>query len=104
MRTAADHRFCGSRQDRQSMDAPTREKIMRQKLHAGTLALALFGSGGFAAAQNAPASTGGQEKLNLGQSQERAGTQGLPNEPSQSIPGHQGQAGSQPPQSPTQRQ
>jgi hypothetical protein len=33
------------------------------ELHAGTLALALFGSGGFAAAQNAPASTGGQEKL-----------------------------------------
>jgi hypothetical protein len=59
---------------------------MRQKLHAGTLALALFGSGGFAAAQNAPASTGGQEKLNLSQSQERAVTQGLADEPSQSVP------------------
>jgi hypothetical protein len=104
MRTAADHRFCGSRQDRQSMDAPTREKIMRQKLHAGTLALALFGSGGFAAAQNAPASTGGQEKLNLSQSQERAVTQGLADEPSQSIPGYEGQVGSKPPDSLTQRQ
>src|SRR5260221_1842309 len=97
MRTAADHRFCGSRQDRQSMDAPTREKIMRQKLHAGTLALALFGSGGFAAAPNAPASTGGEEKLNLRQSPERAVTQRLAHEPSQTISRYAGQVGSKAP-------
>src|SRR5260370_7588335 len=86
------------------MDAPTREKIMRQKLHAGTLALALFGSGGFAAAQNAPASTGGQEKLNLSQSQERAGTPGLPNKPAQAIPRYEGQVAPHPPASLTPKQ
>jgi hypothetical protein len=74
------------------------------ELHAGTLALALFGSGGFAAAQNAPASTGGQEKLNLSQSQEQAVTQGLADEPSQTVLGYEGQVGSKPPDSLTQRQ
>jgi hypothetical protein len=76
---------------------------MRQQLRAGTLVLALFGSGGFASAQTAPGSTGAQEKFNLSQSHEQMITQGLRSEPSQSAPGYQGDVGSKPPDSMTSK-
>ena len=49
---------------------------MRMQLRAGTLALALLGTVGLAAAQ-APGGAGQQEKLNLSQSKEQQVTQGL---------------------------
>jgi hypothetical protein len=85
------------------MDAPIQEKIMRQQLRAGTLVLALFGSAGFANAQNAPGSTGAQEKFNLSQPHEQIITQGLRNQPSQSAPGYQGDVGSKLPDSMTSK-
>jgi hypothetical protein len=74
---------------------------MRQQLRIGTLVLALFGSAGFATAQQtAPGISGAQqEKLNLNQSHEQTITQGLQSEPSQSAPGYQGDVGSKPPDS-----
>jgi hypothetical protein len=80
----------------------TQEKIMRTNLRAGTLALAILGSVSFAAAQNAPGNA--QDKLNLSQSQGRTVSQGLSSEPSQSAPGYQGQVGSKPPASLSQKQ
>ena len=76
---------------------------MRQQLRAGTLVLALFGSGGFAIAQTAPGSTGAQEKFNLSQPHEQMITQGLRSEPSQSAPGYQGDVGSKLPDSMTSK-
>ena len=76
---------------------------MRQQLRAGTLVLALFGSAGFATAQNAPGSTGAQEKFNLSQPHEQIITQGLRNQPSQSAPGYQGDVGSKLPDSMTSK-
>jgi hypothetical protein len=76
---------------------------MRQQLRAGTLVLALFGSGGFAIAQTAPGSTGAQEKFNLSQSHEQMITQGLRSEPSQSAPGYRGDVGSKLPDSMTSK-
>jgi hypothetical protein len=80
----------------------TQEKIMRTNLGAGALALAILGGVSFAAAQNAPGSA--QGKPNLSQPQGQAVTQGLQNEPSQSAPGYQGQVGSKPPASLSQKQ
>ncbi len=74
---------------------------MRMKLHAGALALAFLGCAGIAAAQNPPGNA--QEKLNLNQSQERSVTEGLKNERAQSAPGYQGQVGSKPPESLSQK-
>jgi hypothetical protein len=86
------------------VNVPIEEKIMRQQLRAGTVVLALFGSGGFAIAQTTPGATGAQqEKLNLSQSHEQTITQGLRNEPSQSAPGYQGDVGSKPPDSMTSK-
>jgi hypothetical protein len=79
----------------------TQEKIMRTNLRAGTLVLAILGSVGFAAAQNAPGNA--QDNLNLSQSQGRAVSQGLSSEPSQSAPGYQGRVGSKPPASLSQQ-
>src|SRR5258705_11845809 len=76
---------------------------MRTNLRVGTLALAILGSVGCAAAQNAP-SNGAQDRLNLSQSQGQAVSQGLSSEPSQSAPGYQGQVGSKPPGSLSQKQ
>ncbi|MGZ3321695.1 MAG: hypothetical protein ACXU9C_12025 [Xanthobacteraceae bacterium] len=76
---------------------------MRQQLRAGTLVLALFGSGGFAIAQTAPGSTGAQEKFNLSQPHEQMITQGLRSEPSQSAPGYRGDVGSKLPDSMTSK-
>lgn len=76
---------------------------MRQQLRAGTLMLALFGSAGFATAQNVPGSTGAQEKFNLSQPHEQMITQGLRSEPSQSAPGYRGDVGSKPPESMTSK-
>jgi hypothetical protein len=70
---------------------------MRTQLSISTMALALLASVGIAAAQNPPA--GGQEQLNLSATQERAVSQGLSHEPSQSAQGYQGQVGSKPPES-----
>jgi hypothetical protein len=77
---------------------------MRMQLRAGTLALALIGTVGLAAGQNAPSDVGGQEKLNLSQSKEQMVSQGLKSEPAQSSPGYQGEIGSKPPDSLTQKQ
>ncbi|MEA2988439.1 MAG: hypothetical protein QOG83_1150 [Alphaproteobacteria bacterium] len=72
---------------------------MHMQLRAGAiaLALALLGSVGLVAAQNAPG--GQQEKLNLSPSQEQSVSQGLNREPAQSAQGYQGQVGSKPPES-----
>ncbi|HEY3658501.1 MAG TPA: hypothetical protein VGL34_26320 [Steroidobacteraceae bacterium] len=70
---------------------------MRIQLGTSTMALALLASVGIAAAQNPPG--GGQEQLNLNPSQERAVSQGLSHEPSQSAQAYQGQVGSKPPES-----
>jgi hypothetical protein len=88
---------------RSLVDVPTQEKIMRQQLRAGTLMLALFGSAGFATAQNVPGSTGALEKFNLSQPHEQMITQGLRSEPSQSAPGYRGDVGSKPPESMTSK-
>jgi hypothetical protein len=86
-----------------SADAPTQtqEKVMRQKLRAGTFVLALFSSVGLTAAQNAPDSSNAKEKLDLSQSQEQKVTEGLRGESSQSAPGYRGQVGSNLPDSMT---
>jgi hypothetical protein len=68
---------------------------MTIQFRAGAVALAFLGSVSMASAQSA----GGQEKLNLNQSQERMVSQGLAREQSQSSPGYQGQVGSKPPSS-----
>ena len=75
---------------------------MRMQLRAGTLALALLGTVGLAAAQ-APGGAGQQEKLNLSQAKEQQVTQGLRGEPSQSALGYQSQVGSKPPDSLAQK-
>jgi hypothetical protein len=77
---------------------------MRMQLRAGTLALALIGTVGLAVGQNMPSDVGGQEKLNLSQSKEQMVSQGLKSEPAQSSPGYQGEIGSKPPDSLTQKQ
>ena len=64
---------------------------MQAYLRAGSLALAIVGSAGFAAAQNQSGDS--PERFNLSRSQEQAVSQGLRSEPAQSTPGYQGQVG-----------
>jgi hypothetical protein len=66
------------------------QNSMRMLLRASTLALTLVGGIGLAVGQNAPSGAGGQEKLNLSQSK--------------SSSGYQGEVGSKPPGSLTQKQ
>jgi hypothetical protein len=75
---------------------------MRMQLRAGAIALALVGSVGFAAAQSSPGAGNpgsSQEKFNLSPSQEQSITQQLSKEPTQNVPGFQGQVGSKLPDS-----
>jgi hypothetical protein len=84
---------------------------MRHRLHAYTIALALVGSAGLAAAQSPgqpqsggqqSSQSGTQSRLDLNQSQERAVTQGLRGEQAQPTPsGPQAQIGSKLPDSMT---
>src|SRR5258706_16416737 len=80
------------------------EDSMRMLPPAGTLALALVGGVGLAVGQNAPSGADTQEKLNLSQSKEQMVSQGLKSEPAQSSSGYQGEIGSKPPGSLTQKQ
>lgn len=75
---------------------------MRQVLRVCATALAIFGSLGMAAAQQSPAQSGGQDKLNLNQAQGHAVMQGLRNEQTQQQPsGPHPQVGSKVPESTT---
>jgi hypothetical protein len=88
------------------------QNSMRMLLRASTLALTLVGGIGLAVGQNAPSAVGqnapsgagGQEKLNLSQSKEQMVSQGLKGETAQSSSGYQGEVGSKPPDSLTQKQ
>jgi hypothetical protein len=80
------------------------QNSMRMLLRARTLALTLVGGIGLAVGQNAPSGAGGQEKLNLSQSKEQMVSQGLKGETAQSSSGYQGEIGSKPPGSLTQKQ
>src|SRR5258708_12605408 len=80
------------------------QNSMRMLLRAGTLALTLVGGIGLAVGQNEPGGAGGQEKLNLSQSKEQMVSQGLKGETAQSSSGYQGEIGSKPPSSLTQKQ
>src|SRR5258708_14220634 len=80
------------------------QNSMRMLLRAGTLALTLVGGIGLAVGQNEPGGAGGQGKLNLSQSKEQMVSQGLKGETAQSSSGYQGEIGSKPPSSLTQKQ
>jgi hypothetical protein len=73
---------------------------MNQLIRAGAITVAIFGSVGFAAAQNAPSGTSGAARADLTARQEQMVSQGLANSPSQPAPADaQPQVGSRVPDS-----
>jgi hypothetical protein len=72
---------------------------MQTLLRADALTLALFGSAGLAAAQNAAGGGDAQDQLSLTPAQKQTIRQGLMNEQTQTTPGSQGQVGSKTPDS-----